>query len=101
MPKATPVKELEAAHGEKMIEVKLRFWTNDIAADDGKILPKHAWASGVVRMERNRAHGVVPGKPIPFHSLLDISAAIEKALIEHRITLHIPRRMTKYIARKR
>ena len=32
----------EAEHGEKMIEVKIRFWTNSIAEQEGKIIPKHA-----------------------------------------------------------
>jgi hypothetical protein len=96
MPKKGGAQELEAAHGQKMIEVKLRFWTNDIAVEKGKVRPRHAWASGVVRMESNPAHGIVPGSPIPFHSLLDVTAAIEKALIEHGITLHRPRRMKKY-----
>lgn len=95
MPKGSTA-ELEAKHGEKMIEVKLRFWTNNIAEERGRVIPKHAWASGVVRMEKNRAHGIVPGSPIPFHSLLDLSAAIEKALIEHGVKLHTPPRMKKY-----
>jgi hypothetical protein len=40
----TAVEELEAAQGERMIDVKLRFWTNRIAKEDGKVLAKHAWA---------------------------------------------------------
>lgn len=87
----------EAAHGSKMIEVKLRFWTNNIAAD-GKVLPKHAWTSGVVRMERNDAHGITPGNPRPFHSLLDMGAAVEATLIEHGIELHPSRKMKKYLS---
>lgn len=79
-----------------MIEVKIRFWTNNIATEKGNVRPKHAWSSGVVRMEGNKAHGIKPGKPIPFHNLLDIAGAIEKALIKHDIQLHIPRRMKKY-----
>ena len=43
-----------------MIEVKLRFWTNDISPEKGKIIPKHAWAAGVVRMEGNKSHGMAP-----------------------------------------
>jgi hypothetical protein len=50
----------EAKHGEKMIEVKLRFWTNDIAEKKGDVIPKHAWSSGVVRVERNDSHGIKP-----------------------------------------
>jgi hypothetical protein len=96
MPETNAVLEREAAHGAKMIELKIRFWTNDIAGTPGNILPKHAWASGVVRLERNTAHGIVPGQPIPFHSLLDITAAVEKALIAHGIHLHRPRKMRHY-----
>jgi hypothetical protein len=87
---------LEAKHGEKMIEVKLRFWTDDIAAQKGMVVPKHAWASGVVRMERNKPHGIEPSSPIPFNSLLDVGSAIEKALIEHGVILHPSRKMRKY-----
>ena len=31
-----------AIHGEKTIEVTLRFWTNNIARGRGKIIPKNA-----------------------------------------------------------
>ena len=87
----------EAEHGQKMIEVKLRFWTNDIADQGGQIMPKHAWTSGVVRIESNKAHGIVPTAPKPFHSLLDVGAVIEKLLIEHNIVLHPSRKMLKYL----
>lgn len=91
--------ESRAEHGEKMIEVKIRFWTDDIAQSEGHIVPKHARDSGVVRMERNKAHGIIPGKPVPFHSLLDVGRAIEKTLIEHGIQLHPSRRTQKYVNR--
>ena len=87
---------LEAQHGEKMIEIKLRFWTNDIAEESGKVLPKHAWSSGVVRIERNDSHGIKPGAPLPFHSLLDVGTAVQKVLIEHGDILHANRTMKKY-----
>jgi hypothetical protein len=45
-------------------------------------------------MERNKTHGIVPGPPKPFHSLLDIGAVIEKALIEHGVVL---KKMQKYL----
>ncbi|MEQ8694560.1 MAG: hypothetical protein RIC85_04475 [Gammaproteobacteria bacterium] len=92
------VASLEAKQGEKMIEVKLRFWTNDIAPEPGKVLPKNAWTAGVVRIERNKSHGIDPSKPLPFHSLLDVGAVIEKVLIEHGIVLHPSRRMAKYVS---
>lgn len=92
------VSALEAKQGEKMIEVKIRFWTNNIAPESGKILPKQAWSSGVVRIEANKSHGIVPSSPKPFHSLLDVSSVIEKVLIEQGIVLHPSRRMKKYLA---
>jgi hypothetical protein len=75
----------EAKHGEKMIEVKIRFWTNDIAGTKDKVIRRHAWSSGVVRVERNDAHGISPSRGVPFNSLLDVGVAIEKALVAHGI----------------
>lgn len=96
MPRPSIV-EKKAAHGEKMIEVKIGFWTNKIASANGKVVPKHAWAYGVVRMEKNNVHGIVPQGDLPFNSLLDLGAAIEKILIKHGITLHISKKMRKYL----
>jgi len=53
MPKNAKAREAE--HGQKMIEVKLRFWTNNLAGKSGQIIPKHAWSSGVVRIEPNKS----------------------------------------------
>lgn len=86
-----------AKHGEKMIEVKIRFWTNDIAPKNGQILKKYALTAGVVRMEPNTSHDIKPGKPRPFHTLLDVGSVIERVLIEHGIVLHPGRRMSKYV----
>ena len=88
---------IKPKYGEKMIEVKVRFWTNDIAGKKGQILPKHAWTSGVVRMERNDSHGIVPGYPSPFNSLMEIPMVIEKVLMKHDIKLHCDHKMGKYI----
>jgi len=88
--------EVEAKHGDKMIEVRVRFWTNDMAQEPGKVVAKHAWTSGVVGLERNDSHGIVPNQPTPFNSLLDLGAAIEEALIQHGIVLHPSRKMSRY-----
>ncbi len=72
------LQEKEAQHGQKMVEVKLRFWTSNIAEGEGKIVLRHAWAGEVVRIERNDALGSVPGDSILFHSMLDVGWAIEK-----------------------
>lgn len=96
MAKIVDIQSREAKWGERMIDIKLRFWTNGIAPDPGKIVPKHAWASGVVRIERNRPHGIDPSNPRPFNSLLDVGAVIEKVLIDHHVTLHLDTKMRKY-----
>ena len=80
-----------------MIEVEVRFWTNDIAEGKGRIKPRHAWTIGAVRMERNESHGIIPGYPRPFNSLMEIPVLIEKILMEHEITLHRDKKMEKYI----
>lgn len=98
MPTPKNLVALEAKHGEKMIEVKIRFWTNNLAPQAGRVLPKHAWAGGVVRMEPNRSHGIAPLSPRVFHSLLDVTAVVEKVLIEHGVVLHRSTRMKKYFA---
>jgi hypothetical protein len=99
MPKtSSAAASTEAKHGKKMIEVSLRFWTNGIAKSKGQIMPKHAWSSGVVRVQGNESHGIVSGNPRPFHSLLDVGAVVEAVLVNHGITLHRSRRMKKYMA---
>lgn len=89
-------RRVRANPNERMIEIKLRFWTNNIARGRGYVAPKHAWSSGVVRIERNETHGIRPGAPKPFHSLLDVGAVVERVLMGHGIVLHPSTRMKKY-----
>jgi hypothetical protein len=95
---AQSVEAREAEQGERMIEVKVRFWTNDLTDNGtkGKIRPKHAWGAGIVRIKRNASHGIVLGKPVPFNSLLELPGAIEKVLIEHGVKIHRSRKMKRY-----
>lgn len=88
----------EAKWGERMIEVKVRFWTDQIAEGEGRIQPKHAWGEGVVRMKRNEVHGIKPERPVVFSSLMDLAAVIEKVLIQHGITIHPSSRMRNYLS---
>jgi hypothetical protein len=46
------VRGTKANKNERMIEIKLRFWTNGFATRKGYVRPKHAWSSGVVRIEQ-------------------------------------------------
>ena len=93
------LRRVKAAPNERMIEIKLRFWTNGLARKKGYVVPKRAWAAGVVRIERNGTHGIRPGKPLPFHSLLDVGSVIERLLIAQGITLQPGKRMKKYFSR--
>jgi hypothetical protein len=71
-----------------MIEVRVRFWTDSISGQENTIIPKHAWDGGVVVMDSNESHGITPGSPRPFNSLLDLTSALAKVLVDHGITLH-------------
>jgi len=87
----------EAKWGSRMIEVRLRFWTDNLAPK-GEVIPKHAWSSGMARMMANEPHGIKSGKRIPFNSLPEIASTVEKVLIEHGVTLHPSNRMQRYLA---
>ena len=80
--------EREAAHGQRMIVVKVCFWTDQIVEGRGKIASKECWDSGVVRLDSNRAHDISTQNPVPFNSLMDLTAKVEKVLISHGIKLH-------------
>jgi hypothetical protein len=95
-PKAPSAGARKAQKNERMIEVKLRFFTNKIADNEGEVIPKNAWAAGFVRMEKNETHGISPKSPLPFGSLLDVGAVIEKVLINHGIVLHPSTKMKRY-----
>lgn len=88
----------EAKHGQKMISVNVRFWTDELA-EQGKVIPKHGWVHGVVHLETNPSHGIQPSKPIPFNSLMEIPVAIEELFIREGVTLHPNSRMRRYLAR--
>lgn len=91
------LKEKKAIYGEKMIEVKVRFWTNNIARSKDKIVPKNAWTNGMIMIKRNKNHKIDPGPAIPFNSLSEIAPGIEQCLIDHGIKLHVSGKMEKYI----
>lgn len=86
----------EAKHGEKMIEVSVRFWTNALSRRRGTVKPKHAWTSGSVRVQANKAHGIKASRPRTFNSLLDLGKAVEQTLNDNGIVLHLSKRMKKY-----
>ena len=95
---STEIPVADAARGERMIEVRVRFWTNGIAGDEGKIVPRHAWDSGTVEVRSNQSHGIVSKQAIHFYSLAELSSAIERALITNAVTLHADEHSRKLFA---
>ena len=93
----SPQPEVQAPHGKKTITATVHFWTNNIAKDKGKILPKHAWASGAVFIDTNKAHGTTPMDPLPFNSMAELPFAVERAMVKAGIILHMYGRMKKYL----
>ncbi len=86
-----------AKHGEKMIEVRVRFWTDALAKEKKTLLPKHAWDCGTVDMPTNKSHGIASGSTLPFNSILDLQAVIGRVLLEHGVELHAGSKLRKLI----
>jgi hypothetical protein len=90
--------EVEARHGQKMIEVVVRFWTDELAEGRDAVVPKHCWSSGVIRMALNPTHGIKGLRPLPFNGLADIVPKIEELFVDHGIKVHPDRRTQRYLA---
>ncbi len=86
-----------AKHGNKMIEIRIRFWTDEIAFDDDMIIPKHCWDNGVVLMDTNKDHGISSENPRPFGSILELPAVLAKVLQEHGVKLHPNTKLRKIL----
>ena len=78
----TKTEALEAQRGEKMIEVKFRILDKPDRRTGRKGSTEACmdWGCRPCR-KKNATHGINPGSPLPFHSLLDVGTVIEKALI--------------------
>lgn len=90
---------VEAQHGERMIVLKVRFFTDGLAEEDGKIKPRHAWAQGMIDIERNGSHDIRPKAPKASNSLFELMKVIEGVLREHGVKLHFNRTCGKVFAK--
>lgn len=88
-------RSVEVRRGEKMIEVRVRFWTNNIAKTKGHIVPKHCWAGGMIYTPKNASHGIKSSGKKPFHSLDEVQSAIEQAMTDVGIKVHESKRRAK------
>lgn len=85
--------EVEAKPGERMIELKVAFFTDDIANTAGKVVPKVCWDVGTVRLLANATHGVKSSEPYIFNGLSELLTTIERLLVDNGIkVLHYPSR---------
>jgi hypothetical protein len=82
------INEIEAKHGDKMVEITIRFWTDKITEEEGKILPKHINNSGTIRISANKTHGIPTENPTVFDSITELPAKIEELLERHKIVVH-------------
>jgi hypothetical protein len=88
----------QAQRGEKMLEIRIKLWTDQIADAHGEIVPKHAWDGGVVYMPGNKSHAIKSSASEKFHMLLGLPGAIERLFLKNRVQLHLSRRTRKYYA---
>lgn len=72
----------------KTIGIQIRFFTNDMPGADGGIFQRHAWCSGMVRVQSNPLHGISHTTEHSFRSVWQLLSAILCALKDARITLH-------------
>lgn len=93
--------EVQAVRGEKMVELRVKLWTNDIAESEGAVLPKHVWGAGMVVMTSNDAHGIEVNDPMPFNSMPELLGVIEDVLIESGIKMLPSRKMRRYMVEDR
>ncbi len=80
-----------------MIEVTIRFWTNNISKKKGHVVKREAWDSGTVYLHENPSHGIPATAALQFRSLLDLGTKIETLLIKENIKLHRGTRSRKYV----
>jgi hypothetical protein len=80
--------EVLKKHGETMITLTVKFFTDHLAKDPNMVRRKHAYTCGAVYMTKNETHGTRSGKTFKFNSMAELPLAMQKCLIAHDITLH-------------
>jgi hypothetical protein len=80
--------EVNAAPGEKMIVVEVRFFTRGLAKKSGHVRQKHAWVNGTMNAKKNDSHGIGGKKNRNFNSLLSLPSTLEAVLKDNGIVLH-------------
>ena len=87
---------VKAKKGEKTIEVRIYFFTNNISKKKGEINQKECWESGRVMVTPNKSHGIKSKRAETFSSVSSLTRTIEKVLISQNIKIH-PGKQTKQL----
>ena len=83
------MKSIKGVHGDKMIEVRVRFWTNNISKKKGRLVPRECWDAGTIAMDTNKLHGIKSKTPKGFGSLTGMVKVMEAVLTGHGVKLHM------------
>jgi hypothetical protein len=80
----------------KMIQIKVYLWTDQLAPKKGAILPKHAWEGGWVFLPANKLHGIRANRKKAFHRFSELLDTVGDILRQNGINIHEapPRRKT-------
>ncbi len=74
--------------GERTIELRIRFWTNDIDGNPkGTITQRVCWDGGYVYVGNNKSHGIKNEGGSHFSGLCQLLCSVEKVLDKHDIRL--------------
>lgn len=89
-------RRIDAQHGEKVIELRVAFFTDEIASAQGRVVPKVCWDIGTVHLFANASHGIKSSEPYFFNGLSELPKVIEEILANNEIKiLHSPKRTKK------
>ena len=96
--KKTVTRAVKPVKERKLIWVNIGFWTDGIAEKKGDIIPRHAWAGGVIRIPSSPLHGLkhIKGRRNAiFSSLAEIGVKIEDELAAHDVHLRPSKKRKK------
>lgn len=75
-------KETSPPHGERTIEVTLRFWTDRIADKEGHVIPGFCWEGCFVSVPSQPSHGIKTTAPMMSNHFGELVSTVQAALDE-------------------
>ena len=83
-------------NSNRMISIELKFFVNDMN-ENNDIEPGHMWDQGTIHLLPNAQHGILERKVEHFHSLMDISGALERLIWDNGLKVHVGGRSINYV----